>query len=125
MRVRRVVCCVFVPILCSLCAAAPAHAAKRATVTGELKRLAAKGAVAPEVAAADRAIYNDASKRKRKLTGTRAYELGGVIADLEDMAARHQFIPSRLAPLFLTLQRNVEWWTTQPLLSAGQRVSFP
>ncbi len=27
-------------------------------------------------------------------------------------------------PLFLTLQRNAEWWSTQPLLAGGQRVTF-
>src|SRR4051794_2944538 len=125
MRVRRVVCCVFVPILCSLCAAAPAQAAKKATVAGELKRLAAAGMITPEVAAADRATYDDAKARAKKLSGARKLELGGVIRDLEDMAARHQFVPSRLSPLFLTLQRNVAYWTTGPLLKYGQRLSFP
>jgi hypothetical protein len=104
---------------------APAAEAKKRTVTSELKRLAAKGQIAPEIAAADRAIYRDAKKQRRKLSGTRARELGGVIADLDDMAARRQLTPSRLNPLFLTLQRNVEWWTTQRLLSSGERVSFP
>ncbi len=122
---RRIVCCAFVPILCSLCVVAPAHAAKRATVAGELKRMAAAGTITPDVAAADRATYDDAKARTKKLTGTRRQELGGVVADLEDMAARHQFTPSRLTPLFVTLQRNVAYWTTQPLLGAGQRISFP
>ena len=27
--------------------------------------------------------------------------------------------------LFLTLDRNTQWWTAEPLLSTGQRVSFP
>src|SRR4051812_34379881 len=125
MRVRRSVCWVFVPILCSLCVIAPAQAAKKATVASELKRLAAKGSIAPETATADRAIYDDAKRGARKLTGTRARELGGVIADLDGMAARRQFTPSRLPALFLTLQRNVQWWTAQPLLSSGQRVTFP
>ena len=40
------------------------------------------------------------------------------------MAARDQFRPSRLPALFLTLQRNVEWWSTQRLLRAGERVGF-
>ncbi len=41
------------------------------------------------------------------------------------MAARDQFRPSRIPALFLTLRRNVEWWSAQPLLRYGQRVSFP
>src|SRR3954462_3359331 len=120
MRVRRIMCCAFVPILCSLCAVVPAHAATRPTVAGELKRMAAAGTITPDVAAADRASYDDAKARAKKLTGARRQELGGVISDLDDMAARHQFTPSRLTPLFVTLQRIVAYWATQPLLSAGQ-----
>ena len=40
------------------------------------------------------------------------------------MARRGALRASRLAPLFLTLQRNREWWSAQPLLSSGQRVTF-
>ena len=36
-----------------------------------------------------------------------------------------QLSSSRLPALFLTLERNRHWWTTEPLLSSGQRVSFP
>jgi hypothetical protein len=32
--------------------------------------------------------------------------------------------PSRLPALFETLARNVQWWTTGPLLTYGQRVEF-
>src|SRR3954453_14930159 len=126
MRLRRNVCCGFVPILCSLFAAVtPALAApKKATVAGELQRLADTGQITPETAAADRAAYDDARTRQKRLTGARASELGGVIRDLDDMAARRQFAPTRLNALFLTLRRNVEWWTAQPLLRSGQRVGF-
>jgi hypothetical protein len=113
-----------VPILCSLFAAPAADAAKRPTVAGELKRLAAEGAIAPEVAAAHRATYSDARAKVKRFQGARKLELGGVVKDLEDMAKRDQLRPSRLPALFLTLQRNVEWWSTQRLLRAGERVSF-
>ena len=80
----------------------------------------------PEDAAAQRAVYDDAKAKVKTLTGARKVELGGVVKDLEDMAARGQFrVPSRIPALFLTLQRNVEYWSTQPLLRAGARVSFP
>jgi D-glucuronyl C5-epimerase-like protein len=102
-----------------------ASAAKGPTVAGELKRLTAEGALTPEDAAAKRAVYDDAKAKVKTLTGARKGELQGVVKDLEDMAARGSFIPSRMPALFLTLQRNVEWWSTQPLLKAGQRVSFP
>jgi D-glucuronyl C5-epimerase C-terminus len=103
-----------------------AHAAKGPTVAGELKRLAAEGSLTPEDAAAKRAIYDDAKAKVKRLEGARKVELGGVVKDLEDMAARGQFkVPSRIPALFLTLQRNAEYWSTQPLLRAGARISFP
>src|SRR4051794_23104122 len=126
MRLRRSLCCAFVSILCSVSAAATAQAAKPPTVAGELKRLAAQGQLTPEDAAAKRAIYDDAKATAAKLTGTRKLELGGVIKDLDGMAARGSFSqPSRLPALFLTLQRNREYWASQPLLAAGARISFP
>ena len=98
--------------------------AKKPTVAAELDRLVAAGTVAPEVAGAYRATYDDAKTRRKKLTGARYLELGGVIRDLDDMAARDQFTPSRLPALFLTLQRNVQFWTTAPLPAPGYRTSF-
>ena len=67
----------------------------------------------PRPIAAYRATYDDARARVKRLTGARKVQLGGVVTDLEGMAARKQFTLSRLPSLFLTLQRNVEWWTTQ------------
>ena len=99
-------------------------AAKRKTVARVLKDLRASGAIDSTMYAARRAAYDDAKKRVKKLKGARKVELGAVIATLEDVAARGQLTPSRLAPMFLTLQRNVEWWTKGPLLSAGRRVGF-
>jgi hypothetical protein len=120
MRVSRILCAAFVLILCS---APSAQAAKR-TVASELDRLVAAGTVAPEAAGAYRAIYDDARRRNKKLTGARSLNLGGVITDLDGMAARAQLTPSRLPALFLTLQRNVAFWTTAPLPAAGYRTSF-
>jgi len=45
-----------------------------------------------------------------------------VIANLRAITAEHALIASRLPALFLTLARNVQWWTRGPLLSYGQRV---
>src|SRR3954468_8733126 len=125
MRVRRGLRYAFAAILCSLCAIPAAQAAKRKTVTSELKRMYANGSLPQADYATDRATYADARAKARKLSGGRRLELSGVIRDLEDMAARGQFEPSRMPPLFLTLQRNVEYWTTRPLISDGTRVTFP
>src|SRR3954452_3325862 len=125
MRVRRGLRYAFAAILCSLCAIPAAQAAKRKTVTSELKRMYANGSLPQADYATDRATYADARAKVKKLSGARRLELSGVIRDLEDMAARGQFEPSRMPPLFLTLQRNVEYWTTRPLISNGTRVTFP
>jgi hypothetical protein len=127
MRRRRTVRHAFVTTLCLLSAGpAVAHARQVPTVTGELDRLAAAGTIAPEAAATYRAVYADAKAKAKRLSGTRKAELGGVVADLEDMAGRGQLAaPSRLPALFLTLQRNAEYWPGQPLLKAGARYSFP
>ena len=124
MRLRRSLCCVIATISCSLSAAPAANAAQGPTVAAELTRLAAEGAMTPEDAAARRAVYDDAKSKVKSLTGARKVELGGVVKDLEGMAARDQFrVPSRIPALFLTLQRNVEYWSTQPLLKAGARTA--
>src|SRR3954449_9675312 len=126
MRLRRSLCCAFATILCSVSIVPAADAAQRLTVAGELKRLASEGKLTPEDAAAKRAGYDDAKAVERKLSGARKVELGGVIRDLDGMAERGSFSePSRLPALFVTLQRNREYWASQPLLAAGARISFP
>ena len=72
MAPRRSLCCAFVTILCSLSAGPAAQAAKRPTVAGELKRLAADGSLTPADAAADRALYDQARAKVKTLTGTRS-----------------------------------------------------
>ena len=47
-----------------------------------------------------------------------------VLAEVEGIAARRQLTPSRLHPLWLTIERNLEWWRTGPLLASGRRVEF-
>jgi hypothetical protein len=123
MRLRRSSCCAFVTILCSLCHVAGAAAA-RPTVAAELKGLVDAGTLAPADYDAHRAVYDDAKATVKKLVGTRKAELDGVVSDLDDMASRGQLTASRVPALFLTLQRNVEYWRTGALLGYNQRVEF-
>ncbi len=97
---------------------------KRRTVAAELKRLRDAGAITPEDYAARRLVYDDAKRQAKRLKGIRATQMRGVISTLEDIAARRQLIASRIPALWLTLQRNVEWWRTGPLLPSGRRVEF-
>jgi hypothetical protein len=97
---------------------------KRRTVTGELKRLRDRGLIAPEDYAARRAVFVDVRRSARRLSGLRETIMRSVVRTVEDIAARRQLTPSRLHPLWLTMERNLEWWRTGPLLASGRRVEF-
>jgi hypothetical protein len=105
-------------------AATAARKKKRRTVIGELKRLRDAGRITPEDYAARRAAYEDVKRRARRFSGVRATQMAAVIANVEAIAARRQLIPSRLHPLWLTMERNLEWWNEGPLLASGRRVEF-
>jgi hypothetical protein len=122
---RRTLYCACIALFCTLAAASGADAAKpRKTVASELKALYERGAIDQATYDADRAIQADVKRTIRSLEGTRKAQLAGVLAAVEGIAARGDLRASRLYPLFLTLQRNAEWWSTEPLLAAGQRVTF-
>jgi hypothetical protein len=111
-------------------AAAAAHRARPAarhplTVTAALARLLHSNAIAEPAYRHYYAAYTAAKRSLGRLSGTRATELGAVLANVQSMAAAGQLIPSRLGAVFLTLERNRQWWTTEPLLSGSERVSFP
>jgi hypothetical protein len=118
-----------------LCLAAPsteAIAASRARVAARgmsasaaLLHLRAGGAITETVYRKDYDALVAAKRSLGRLSGTRRTELGAVLSNIQAIAAAGGLSPSRLAALFLTLERNRDWWTTQPLLSSGDRVSFP
>jgi hypothetical protein len=93
-------------------------------VIGELKRLLAAGAIDLPTYQARRASYEDAKRVVRKLSGRRKLELGAVVSTLDGIAARGALTASRVGPLWMTLERNRQWWTTAPLPANGQRVGF-
>jgi len=95
------------------------------TVSAALATLEASGALAPPLHSQYLAEYVAAKHLLPKLSGTRHIELGAVMANLQAMAAAGELIPSRLPALFLTLQRNTQWWNTGSLLSADARLNFP
>lgn len=103
---------------------AGASAARHVTVTAALQRLEHSGAITESVYAHYQGAFSAAKKSLAKLSGSRAGELGSVIATVETMATAGQLIPSRLPVVFSTLEHNRQWWTTEPLLGADQRVGF-
>jgi D-glucuronyl C5-epimerase C-terminus len=124
---KRTLGCLWIVLLCALAlgtTAPAAGAAKKKTITRELSRLYSAGAIDQATYTADRAIYNDVKRRIKRLTGARKAQLAGALAAVEGIAERGQLRASRLYPLFLTLQRNAEWWSAEPLLANGQRVTF-
>ena len=68
--------------------------------------------------------FNRALRSVTRLHGARRAELEAVIENLHSIAARGMLTASRLPALFLTLNRNRQWWTTGPLLAPDQRVQF-
>jgi hypothetical protein len=104
-----------------------AHAAARhgPTVSRVLLGLRSSGAIAPADYTRYYAAYVAAKHSLGRLSGTRRTELGAVLANVQAMAAAGLLSSSRLPAVFLTLERNRTWWTTEPLLSSGERVSFP
>lgn len=121
MLVLRTLVAVPLVLLCLLPASALAEGP---TVRGELNRLAAENAIVPEQATAWRAQYDAAQATLKKLHGTRLRELKAVVQNVNALARRHQFAPSRLPAAFMTLQRNRDWWAAKPLPRPGQRTSF-
>ena len=103
---------------------AVASATKLSPVITGLRRLLKAGAIDNSEYLDRRAAYIAARSTATKLSGTRRAELLAVIANIEEIARRGSLSADRLRPLWLTLERNVEWWTTGPLPKYGQRVSF-
>jgi len=104
---------------------ARSHASRATSVSATLLRLLHGGALNEGAYRQDLAAYIAAKRSLGRLSGTRQAELGAVLANIQAIAAAGGLTPSRLPALFLTLERNREWWTMQPLLSGGERVSFP
>jgi hypothetical protein len=94
-------------------------------VSAVLSSLQRSGAISEALAGHYYSAYVAAKRSLGRLSGTRREELGAVLANVQAIAAAGAMTPSRLPALFLTLERNRHWWTTQALLASGDRVSFP
>lgn len=97
---------------------------KGPTVRGELRRMRRRGQIDPATQRARLAAYEEARATARRLTGLRGREMSGVVSLVDAITARRELTASRLAPLWLTLERNAQWWRKGPLPSSGQRLQF-
>ncbi len=95
------------------------------TVASELTRMLRAQTITQAAYRADNASYNRALRTEKHLAGTRRTELTAVTETLHQIAASGNLTASRLPALFLTLKRNVQWWTTGSLPASGQRIEFP
>ncbi|MHB8532006.1 MAG: D-glucuronyl C5-epimerase family protein [Solirubrobacteraceae bacterium] len=129
--------------LLALCAAQPAFAAPvtelgparpvraRAaashgpSVSRALATLLGSGAISAATYKQDLAVYLAAKRSLGRLSGTRREELGAVLSNVQSIAAAGLLSGSRQAAVFLTLQENRHWWTEEPLISSGERLTFP
>jgi D-glucuronyl C5-epimerase C-terminus len=97
--------------------------ASRGVVT-DLKRLRRRGAITATEYRHYRADYRSTVELVGNLSGTPATELGAVIANLDEIAGNGQLTASRLPALFLTLERNREWWASGVTPATYERVEF-
>jgi plasmid stability protein len=95
------------------------------SVTAAMRGLLHSAAISEATYNQDYSAYLAAKSSLGKLSATRREELGAVLANVQAMASAGELVPSRLPALFLTLERNRQWWTTGPLLNGEARVSFP
>jgi hypothetical protein len=94
-------------------------------VAAALKRALAKRGISRATYAKDVKLYRLARARRARLKGQRGRELGSVIATVEAIALRRQLTLSRIAPVFLTLKRNTQFWLRSPFPASRGYVQFP
>lgn len=104
--------------------AAGRRVARGKRVRRALSRLARAGRIDGAEYRARVKTIKRALRTLRGLRGSRARELAAVIDNADTMARRGSLTPSRLEPVFLTIERNREWWSEGRSLSYGERVSF-
>ncbi len=102
-----------------------AHGSPGPSVASALASLEHGGAISQAAYAQDYSTYLATRRSLARLSGTRRAELAAVLANVQAIAAAGELTGSRAPALFLTLERNRQWWTSEPLLSPGERVSFP
>lgn len=78
-------------------------------VQGTLDALAASGDLGPELHARYTRDWSQARGAVRHLHGPARTELKGVVSNTWSLA-RHDLLAARLAPVFLTVERNYEWF---------------
>jgi hypothetical protein len=116
--------CALAVSLCAHAVFAPVAQA-RTTVSRALATLQHSEAISAADYARDLHAYTAAAHAVGRLSGTRRAELSAVLQNVRAIAAAGELTASRAPALFLTLERNRQWWTSQPLLANGARMRLP
>jgi hypothetical protein len=102
--------------------AAPAGAAQdpvRKTISGAFER----GTIDAEQQSAYLSTYSAALTTRKSLSGIRRAELTSVIDSVKRLAKQRR-LTARLAPMFLILQRNRDWWAKAGPPGSGARLQL-
>jgi hypothetical protein len=94
------------------------------TVRGALRRALLTGRIDAATHRRMARIWWTTGRAHARLTGRRRAELGAVIAVTTRLAHDRRLTAGRLEPVFLTLERNRDFWTTRPLPAPAQRFTF-
>jgi D-glucuronyl C5-epimerase C-terminus len=100
-----------------------ARAARKDLVKDTIKRTFEAGTIDQATRDGYLASWSAALGTYKRLRGQRRVELGYVIATIKRLAAQKR-LDVRLAPLFLTLDRNREWWAKAGPPASGARLRF-
>ena len=82
-----------------------------ASVSKALRKAYDRGDIDQDAFSGYRDVYSAAKHAWHRLGGNRRAQLGAVITTVNQLAARGALTASRMAPVFLELQRNTEWWS--------------
>ena len=104
---------------------ARAHRASSDPVLHAIALALSKKAISPAHATAYRKAYNAALAEEARLHGVRAQELESAIAIVRGIARRGSLRATRMAAVFVTLQRNAQWWSSHGPPSPSSGVEPP
>jgi hypothetical protein len=102
--------------------ASPIAQAAATTVRKALRRAYSRGDIDRQTYSGYGDVYSQAKSALHRLGGGRRSELGAVVTSVNQLAARGLLTSARMAPVFLELQRNTEWWSRR---SGGPAPSPP
>jgi hypothetical protein len=94
------------------------------TVAAALSKLVKRGEITATQAHSYLGDFNAALTTEHKLSRPRAAELAAVTIETHNLAVSGLLTASRLPIVFLTINRNRQWWAHGRMLHYGQRVQF-